>query len=141
VLVLAPAGARAHVPLLLKEPAPLLLNVTVPNGADFPEPAWVSVTVAVQFDASFTATGLVQDSLVDVERRFTVVTWVGDVLLAGFVSVVVLETEPALLIVPLPRCVTVPTILTLTVAFAASVPRLTEPEYVVMTLQSTAGAE
>jgi hypothetical protein len=63
--------ARAHV-VELKDPAgPVSVNVTVPVGV-VTVPGEVSVTVAVQDDATPTTTGLVQTTAVDVVRRLTV---------------------------------------------------------------------
>jgi hypothetical protein len=63
--------ARAHV-VELKDPAgPVSVNVTVPVGVVM-VPGEVSVTVAVQDDATPTTTGLVQTTAVEVVRRLTV---------------------------------------------------------------------
>jgi len=56
----------------LKEPAgPVSVNVTVPVGVMI-VPGEVSLTVAVQDDAWFTTTGLVQTTAVEVVRTLTV---------------------------------------------------------------------
>ncbi len=62
---------RAHV-VELNEPAgPVSVNVTVPVGVIM-VPGEVSLTVAVQDDAWFTTTGLVQTTAVEVVRTLTV---------------------------------------------------------------------
>ena len=64
-------ATRAHV-VELNEPAgPVSVNVTVPVGV-VTVPGEVSVTVAVQDEATPTRTGLVQMTAVDVLRLFTV---------------------------------------------------------------------
>ena len=53
---------------------PVKENMTEPVGVRAVPPVEVSITVAVQEDAVFTTTGVTQDTVVDVERRLTVIT-------------------------------------------------------------------
>ncbi len=55
----------------LNEPVPVNVKVTVPDGV-IPEPVSVSATVAVQVEAWLTETGLVQVTVVEVDRGLTV---------------------------------------------------------------------
>ena len=73
MLVLAVSATRVQMADGLKAPAPSVVKVTVPAGADL-VPEAVSVTVAVHRLPSLTATlAGVQDTLVLVVRRLTVI--------------------------------------------------------------------
>jgi len=56
----------------LNEPVPVDVKVTAPDGV-VPEPVSVSATVTVQVEARLTETGLVQVTVVEVDRGLTVI--------------------------------------------------------------------
>ena len=71
-LAVPPVPLSVQLPLAGERPTPLALKVAVPDGV-VAVPADVSVTVAVQALVSPMTIGLVQDTVVEVVRWFTVI--------------------------------------------------------------------